>query len=238
MTKKYVYILLGVAVLFAFLAWLFIESSKPLPGEKIASNCDSFMDFSKLENAKTADKCRIHVPEATLVNYSTNPPTLGPHSASWITKGFYDTSRFDGNLVHSLEHGYVVISYDCERKGTQSVILNLIQDLYRFRIKSGMTDVYAQGMTAGSEGSPSASLESMPKAFSDGSCDVIKNQIRDVIKKSGDHKLIAVPRVGMDHQIILTAWGRILKLNSVDQSQMKQFIDSFRDAGPEHTVEP
>ena len=223
-SPKILIILISVISAVAFLAWLFMESSKPLPGEKIEANCDNFTDFSKIENVDKSDKCRAHVPDNTIVNYSTNPPTLGPHSASWITKGFYEEPRHDGNLIHSMEHGYVIISYDCEKKVQSS----------EFVVRSA----YAQaGMTAGSEGSPSASLESMPKAFSDGSCDVLKNQIKSYIEKN-NHKLIGMPRAGMDSPLILTAWGRILKLNSFKEDQIKGFVNTFRDNGPEATLEP
>ena len=47
--------------------------------------------------------------------YSSNPPTSGPHYAQWSEAGFYEQAPLDENLVHSLEHGYVIISYDCAR---------------------------------------------------------------------------------------------------------------------------
>ena len=221
MSKKILFITGGLLILVGLLIWLFIESSKPAPGEKVAYNCDNFMDFSKLENPNTPDKCRMHVPMGAIVNYSTNPPVFGPHDSSWITKGFYNEPRADGNLIHSLEHGYVIISYDCEKKSTSWLI----------------KPAFAQGMTAGSEGSPSASLESMPESFRNGSCDNLKKDLKDIYQKN-THKLIVIPRVGMDSPIILTAWGRIEKLSSVDGGKIKEFIDAFRDAGPEATAEP
>ncbi len=220
---KKILIIGGLVVMFiALLAWLFIASTKPAPGEKIAYNCDNFIDFSQIQNSG-GDKCRIHISDGMKVNYSTNPPTFGPHYSSWITKGFYETPRFDGNLVHSMEHGYIIIWYDCDKKASALIPVAYAQDA---------------GMTGGYEGSPSASLESMPKAFSDGSCDSLKKGIKDLINKFGPHKLIGVPRVGMDHRIILTAWDRIFKLDSLDEAKIKDFISAFRDAGPENTVEP
>ena len=226
MNKKWV-IFAGLILLFiALLIWLLITSSKPLPGEKIAANCDNSIDFSKLDNTNITDKCRVHVPDGTVVNYSTNPPVFGPHYPDWISKGFYDEPRFDGNLIHSQEHGYVIIWYDCEQKVTGN------------RLQFTGT-VYAQGigMTQGSEGSPSAKLSDMPKSFSDGSCDNLKKQLKDIYQKNS-HKLIVMPRAGMDHPIILTAWGRMEKLNSLDQGKIKEFIDAYRDFGPEATNEP
>ncbi len=227
MSKKWVIAGISVLVLIIVLAWLFIESTKPLPGETFAYNCDKAADYSKLNAQGADDKCRLHVPDGTQINYPTNPPSFGPHYPDWITKGFFDEPRPDGNLVHSMEHGYVIFWYDCEKKIVTSNFFSI-------------SNAYAQGlgMTGSSSGSPSASLKDMPKAFSDGSCDNLKNGIKEAIKKNGDHKIIAVPRTGMDYPLILTAWKRMEKLNSVDQNKIKEFIDTFRDEGPERTDEP
>ena len=53
-----------------------------------------------------------HVASGTQVDYSTNPPTSGPHYGSPAQPGFYTETPPLGNLVHSLEHGAVVIYYD------------------------------------------------------------------------------------------------------------------------------
>ncbi|OGE64117.1 hypothetical protein A3J13_00670 [Candidatus Daviesbacteria bacterium RIFCSPLOWO2_02_FULL_36_8] len=234
-SPKILIILISVVSAVAFLAWLFIESSKPLPGEKIDANCDNFTDFSKIENINKSDKCRAHIPDNTIVNYSTNPPTLGPHSASWITKGFYEEPRHDGNLVHSMEHGYVIVWYDCT-KPVISFQLPVFKTVYAHE-EEATGDVQPTNMTAGSEGLAHIKLSDMPKSFSDGSCDVLKNQIKSYIEKN-NHKLIGMPRAGMDSPLILTAWGRILKLNSFKEDQIKGFVNTFRDNGPEATVEP
>ena len=44
--------------------------------------------------------------------YNSNPPTSGPH-AEPVEAGFYDEAPPDENLVHNLEHGYVILWYDC-----------------------------------------------------------------------------------------------------------------------------
>jgi hypothetical protein len=45
--------------------------------------------------------------------YNSDPPTSGPHAAP-VAAGFYDTAPPDENLVHNLEHGYVVLWYNCD----------------------------------------------------------------------------------------------------------------------------
>lgn len=97
MTKRLGIILLVVSIFLAFLIWLFIASSKPLPGTKVP------------------DLGREHVPIGTPVEYNSHPPTSGPHYADWIRSGIYSEVRDDRNLVHSLEHGYVIMHYKCEQ---------------------------------------------------------------------------------------------------------------------------
>lgn len=55
---------------------------------------------------------RAHVARGTEVEYDTQPPTSGPHYADWTRAGYYTDPRPAGDLIHSLEHGYVVIYYD------------------------------------------------------------------------------------------------------------------------------
>lgn len=56
----------------------------------------------------------VHVPEGTVITYSTNPPSSGSHYPIWANFKEYDHPVADGYLVHSMEHGAVVIFYDCD----------------------------------------------------------------------------------------------------------------------------
>ncbi len=47
--------------------------------------------------------------------YNSDPPTSGPHYINPLDAGFYDTPQLDERLVHNLEHGHIVIAYDCSR---------------------------------------------------------------------------------------------------------------------------
>jgi hypothetical protein len=44
--------------------------------------------------------------------YNSDPPTSGPHDPSPAPCGIYRTAPADRDLVHNLEHGVVIISYD------------------------------------------------------------------------------------------------------------------------------
>ncbi len=46
-----------------------------------------------------------------LDNHTTDPPTSGKHFTSWADPGIYPNPVPDGNQVHNLEHGHVVVQY-------------------------------------------------------------------------------------------------------------------------------
>lgn len=156
-----------------FLVWAYLQFSKPLPGEAVA------------------DMGRNHVPAGTQVAYNSNPPTSGPHYAEWTRAGIYDVAPDDRNLVHSLEHGYVIISYNCKQLAVNS--------------EQGCLD--------------------------------FKIDLAVLINSLQLSKLIVTPRENLDVPLALTAWTRILKLQSVDETLIRDFVGVFRNAGPEQTVE-
>lgn len=54
-----------------------------------------------------------HVLTCSPVTYATNPPTSGPHYPSWAAFKTYTSPVPRGFYVHSMEHGAVVIAYNC-----------------------------------------------------------------------------------------------------------------------------
>lgn len=54
-----------------------------------------------------------HVTTCSDVTYGSNPPTSGPHYPIWAAYTTYTTPVPWGYLVHDMEHGGVVIAYDC-----------------------------------------------------------------------------------------------------------------------------
>lgn len=69
------------------------------------------------------DEGRDHVAEGTTVEYESEPPTSGPHFASWAPAGIHREVVQDEYLVHNLEHGHIVIYYtpDTSRLSDESV---------------------------------------------------------------------------------------------------------------------
>lgn len=120
-----------------------------------------------------------HVPEGTKEEYNTNPPTSGPHYANSQPAGIYDKPVPDGNLIHSMEHGAVILWYKSDIPASDSA-----------KLKSVFTNV-------------------------------------PVSKK------IMVPRDSLDVPIALTSWGRLLKLQTIDEDQIKTFMETNEDRGPE-----
>jgi len=46
------------------------------------------------------------------VDYERTPPLSGPHHDEWVDPGYYEEPQPTEELVHSLEHGAVVVYYD------------------------------------------------------------------------------------------------------------------------------
>lgn len=200
-------LIIGAAVFsgVVLLAWFFIESSKALPGTKLA------------------DLGRKHVVVGEKVEYNSNPPASGSHFADWIRSGVYDQPKDDGSLVHSLEHGYVIISYDCGKK---------ISSIGAFM------NVYAhEGEDDGDESPSVSSVPATNSAGLSGDCKSLVDQLTLIYEKQGKKKLIVIPRPGMDFRVALTAWTYIDKFNDFDQGRIEKFIDAYRDQGPEKTTE-
>lgn len=148
--------------------WLYRGINRPFPGQKLEG------------------LGRKHVKDGTEVEYNSNPPTSGDHYANWTRAGVYGEPIADGNLVHSLEHGYVIISYRCgEGEDCSDLVVKLTQ----------------------------------------------------IYEKKGKRKLIVIPRPGLDTEIALTAWARIDKIGKFDEQRIIDFIDSYRNRGPEQTNE-
>jgi hypothetical protein len=54
-----------------------------------------------------------HIPVCSPINYDSNPPTSGPHYPIWAAYQTYTEPVPRGFYVHDLEHGGIVIAYNC-----------------------------------------------------------------------------------------------------------------------------
>ena len=114
------------------------------------------------------------------VSYKTFPPTSGNHSENPANYGFYEKPVPFENLVHSLEHGDIVIYYNSSISQKE--------------------------------------LESL-------------REISSITYKGSGIEV--VPNNEIKKPIVLTAWTKMLELDSVDSKQIKQFIYDFIYEGPE-----
>lgn len=67
-----------------------------------------------------------------------------------------------------------------------------------------------------------------------GLSDEDRKALEDLVKKD-DWKIILAPRKTNDSLIALSAWGRVLKLDSLDLDKIREFIRVYRNRGPEKT---
>ncbi len=111
--NRAVWTLAGIAVV-VFVGYLIWNEFRPRPGQSVPQ------------------LPAVHVqPGAPHEAYNTDPPTSGPHYAQPARAGFYDDAIDDETLVHNLEHGYIVIWYNCAEldEGECQTLRTQIQDV-------------------------------------------------------------------------------------------------------------
>jgi hypothetical protein len=79
----------------------------PAP-EKPAASCDVTIERVPVRSSIN------HVPEGTAITYCSNPPANGDHYPVWAAFQEYDKPIQWPYLVHSMEHGAVLLLYKCE----------------------------------------------------------------------------------------------------------------------------
>jgi hypothetical protein len=116
----------GVLIVVAAGAWLLFGNSGGVPAAAKAPG-------GPVEVLPTRD----HVPDGTSVQYTTNPPTSGNHWGQAATWGIYPSRPpADERLVHNLEHGGVIISYNPAKvdEATVEQLKTLTRDLQSSRV--------------------------------------------------------------------------------------------------------
>jgi len=89
--------------------------AQPPAPEKPAASCDV-----TIESPPSAGQ--RHVPEGTPIAYCSNPPSSGDHYPVWAAFQEYSAPVDWPYLVHSMEHGAVVLLYKCDPPGCPDVI--------------------------------------------------------------------------------------------------------------------
>ena len=132
---------------------------------------------------RTTDHGGGHLQPGQGHSYDTAFPTSGIHDLTPLNPGFYTTPQRATQLVHSVEHGHIVIYYDDPGAETR------------------------------------AAIEDWTALF-------------------GGHwdGVVAVPSSGLGKGVVLTAWRKILKLDSFEPAAAAAFVDAYRGRGPENMV--
>ncbi len=204
------------------------------------------------------DQGREHVtPEVVAAfAYNSNPPTSGPHLPTWVKAGVYDRAQSEGELIHSLEHGYVIISYNCNVHLSKifNFQFSIFNSVYAHDEEgspaidgvnpnspqstdpSGKTGPYIEGRGFYPEGK--FPFEASGSAVNEGDgCKTLVKQLTEVANKKKLWKLIVVPRPNLETTIALTAWNYIDRFDAFDAGRIERFVDYHRDQGPEKTME-
>lgn len=173
---------------------------------------------------KIAELARNHVPEGTRVDYNSNPPTSGPHYESFYPAGFYEEILTDEKLVHNLEHGFVIVSYNCG--------FNESKKLFDYKIYA-----HEEGEASKDDSDSNPDHLIIDSWKKDPACgDLIRN-LENLGKKMKFWKLIVAARANLDARIALTAWGRLDKFTDFEEKRIVSFVKNFRDYGPEDTAD-
>ena len=187
----------------------------------------------QVPGTKVADLGREHVTaeQVAAYTYNSNPPTSGPHLPTWVKPGVYEKPQSEGELIHSLEHGYVIVSFNCGVHLQSSVIPGLTRnDMIR--------KVYAHEEVGSPSGDFSQTELATGSAITDSpTCATLRQQLFELINRKRLWKLIVAPRPQLDTTIALTAWNYIDKFDDFDKDRVGRFIDFHRDHGPEQTME-
>jgi hypothetical protein len=107
-------------IVIAVIAGLIIASNNATPHVAALASSPSSADLTE---ESYPEQSRDHIQRGTAHGpYNSNPPTSGPHYADrpnmqQTAPGFYDEkdAPLDEDLIHTEEHGYVIIWYDCAK---------------------------------------------------------------------------------------------------------------------------
>jgi hypothetical protein len=228
--QKYSLTALVVLACVAVCGWFVSQLLKPLPGEA----------FAPLG--------REHITDIADIEYNSSPPTSGPHFAVWAKRGVYDRVISNGHLIHSLEHGYIVIHYNCDMPlATNSLIapvfahdeeVSLATDSARpvnSKPLSHLTFVPSGNMSWITPQTPPKEEVALSESFHSEEC---LGRVTSLTKFLDDfQRIVIVPSPQLDAPIVLTAWGRLQKFTTLDTGAMRAFIGAYHNKGPEQTNE-
>jgi hypothetical protein len=184
------------------------------------------------DQAKTIkDLGRDHITNIAGQTYNSNPPTSGKHFPMWAKRGAYAYQISDGYLLHSLEHGYIVISYNCGEKAKPISTIS-------YKDGEPFSEMHANGQGKMSPFTPEEAPKKeggLPNDFSSKSCKDLVAKLSKFLKEY--QRVVIVPRPNLDTTIALTAWTKLDKMNTFEEERISAFIAAYHNKGPEQTME-
>lgn len=152
-------------------------------GSSSSSSTFGYDDTSEIRVLKAAigEKVPVlvdinHVPEGQKVDYQDAPPSSGQHWSTPAGCGFYTESLPDERIVHNMEHGNVVVSYNFTNPAQTTELRQALDDVDLFedwgvarpydRIADGQVALTAWGRVHTMTGVNPGEIERFFEAFS------------------------------------------------------------------------
>jgi Protein of unknown function (DUF3105) len=116
-----------------------VATAATYPASAPVGSCGAVTQQHAIEGATHVDLC-------SYVDYHTLPPSSGDHYPYWAAYMTYDQPVPEGYWVHNLEHGTIVLSYNCGEAGCADDIAAAQQMMDQFPTDSLCTE-QGQGVT-------------------------------------------------------------------------------------------
>lgn len=100
--------IIGVVALFLVGGAIYYVADQTIKGEK-----DKLRPDANPAEQNIAVEGAGHVEEGAPLSYAHFPPSSGSHYPRPWPAGYYDQPVAEGYWIHSLEHGFVVVLYNC-----------------------------------------------------------------------------------------------------------------------------
>jgi hypothetical protein len=115
--------------LVAFIVFLIMGSTKPIqPASQVAASAGDISiaadPTAQVQNFPNQGQNHFTTGQSIKTlnqTYNSNPPTSGSHWPNWSNWGVFQQPVADEMQVHNLEHGGVIIQYDCPQGCPQAI---------------------------------------------------------------------------------------------------------------------
>lgn len=181
--------------------------------QNLSASCDVTLESFTISSA-------VHVPEGTPMTYCSNPPSGGNHYPVWANFQEYTTEIPWPYLVHDLEHGAILLLYNCGASD------------------GGAADGGAPDGDAAD--GDTANVDAGPIAPSAGCPDIVAQlrQVRDSAPADplcdpGVKRVIIAPSSTILTKVAAAAWGHTYQASCADVPTLTKFTNDYYRKGPE-----